>query len=97
MANGALHVALGQGRSPVSRSLVERFQNVLALQAAFLFAIEHDDIAMNNGLKAELVSMRARLASNSPSKSASLRLSSKVISIRYRDCDDCGFELARQA
>jgi hypothetical protein len=55
MANGALHITLGQGRPPISRPLVERLQNVLALQAAFLFAIEDDDIAMNHSLQAELV------------------------------------------
>src|SRR5208337_350788 len=55
MANGALNIALGQRRSPTSRPLIKRLQNVLALQARFLFAIEDDDIAMHHSLQAELV------------------------------------------
>ena len=54
MTNCALDIALGQG-GPASRALIERLQDLFALEAAFLVAIEHDDIAMHDGFEAELV------------------------------------------
>ena len=55
MANGALDIALGQGRAALSPAEVERLQNLLALQAGFLVAIEDDDIAMRHSLQAKFV------------------------------------------